>query len=148
MRIFNKFRNTKGFISGWQDVVRWRDMITKQAKERCRILAFREKHGDEAAKEDFKVSRRTLFRWQKKLKEAHGKLEGMNYPAAELRGIRKEDLIFPTDTPEQSSEEFFRLNKSSLSKDELRDREIQQNPFRCFHPEKSVASRIRHRRVQ
>ncbi len=36
MRIFNKFRDTKGFISTWERVIRFRYMITKQAKERRR----------------------------------------------------------------------------------------------------------------
>ena len=78
MRIFNKFRGTKGFISTWERVIRFKYMITEQAKERCRILAFWEKYGDEATTEAFKVSRRTLFRWQKKLDISIGKLEGLN----------------------------------------------------------------------
>jgi len=78
MRIFNKFRGTKGFISTWERVIRFRYMITEQAKTRCRILAFWEKHGTEATEEAFKVKRRTLFNWQKRLREAHGKLEGLN----------------------------------------------------------------------
>src|SRR3989339_1963958 len=78
MRQFNILRGTKGFISMWERVIRFRYMITEQAKERCRILAFWEKHGDEATQEAFKVSRRTLFRWQKKLKQSMGKLEGLN----------------------------------------------------------------------
>ena len=78
MRQFNILRGTKGFISMWERVLRFRYMITEQAKERCRILAFWEKHGDEATQEAFKVSRRTLFRWQKKLKQSMGKLEGLN----------------------------------------------------------------------
>jgi len=53
-------------------------MITEQAKERCRILAFWEKYRDKATIEAFKVGRRTLFRWQKKLTVTHGKLEGLN----------------------------------------------------------------------
>jgi len=53
-------------------------MITEQAKQRCRILAFWEKHGTEAVFEAFGVKRRTLFIWQKKLKEGHGKLESLN----------------------------------------------------------------------
>ncbi|OGI59905.1 hypothetical protein A2814_02430 [Candidatus Nomurabacteria bacterium RIFCSPHIGHO2_01_FULL_38_19] len=40
MRQFNKFKDTKGFITTWQRVLRFRYMITEQAKERCRILAF------------------------------------------------------------------------------------------------------------
>lgn len=78
MRQFNKFKGTKGFITMWQRVIRFRYMITEQAKERCRILAFWEKHGDTPTMEAFKVSRRTLFRWQKKLETSLGKLEGLN----------------------------------------------------------------------
>jgi hypothetical protein len=50
-------------------------MITEQAKERCRILAFWEKYGDQATKEAFKVSRPTLFRWQSAIRKEGGKLE-------------------------------------------------------------------------
>ena len=62
----------------WARVIRFRYMITEQAKGRCRILAFWEKHGDVATTEAFDVSRRTLFRWQKGLNLTHGKLEGLN----------------------------------------------------------------------
>ena len=93
MRIFNKLRGTKGFISTWERVIRFRYMITEQAKERCRILAFWEKHGDEAAQEAFKVSRRTLFRWQKKLKETQGKLEGLNKGSTAPKNRRKRIIL-------------------------------------------------------
>ena len=53
-------------------------MITEQAKERVRILAFWEKHGTEAVEEAFRVKRRTLFLWQKSLRNGHGKLESLN----------------------------------------------------------------------
>jgi len=62
----------------WARVVRFRYMITEKAKERTRILAFWEKHGAEATEEAFGVSCRTLYRWQKKLQESGGKLEGLN----------------------------------------------------------------------
>lgn len=78
MRIFNKFRGTKGFISTWERVLRFRDMISEQALTRCRILAFWEKHGIPATSEAFGVSRRALFRWQAALQKANGKLEGLN----------------------------------------------------------------------
>jgi transposase InsO family protein len=64
-------------------------MITEQAKERCRILAFWEKHGDEATTEAFTVSRPTLFRWQKALKEKQGKLEGLNKKSTAPKQKRK-----------------------------------------------------------
>ena len=78
MRQFNKFRGTRGFVSLWQETLRFRYMITEKAKARVRTLAFWEKHGDEAAKEAFGVSRRTLFRWQAALQGSGGKLEGLN----------------------------------------------------------------------
>jgi transposase InsO family protein len=62
----------------WERVLRFRYMITEQAKERCRILAFWERHGTEATKEAFRISRRTLFRWQGALKKKGGQLEGLN----------------------------------------------------------------------
>lgn len=78
MIIFNKFRGTKGFISTWERVLRFRYMISDTAKNRVRILAFWEKHGTGATEEAFGVKRRTLFLWQRKLKRCHGKLEALN----------------------------------------------------------------------
>jgi len=88
MRIFNKFRGTRGFISGWEREVRWRDMITEKAKRRVRILAFWEKHGEGATGEAFNISRRTLFRWQRALARTGGKLEGLNPTSTAPRGRR------------------------------------------------------------
>ena len=53
-------------------------MITEQAKQRCRILAFWERHGARATEEAFNIKERTFFLWQKKLKEGLGKLESLN----------------------------------------------------------------------
>ncbi len=89
MRIFNIFRGTKGFVSTWERVLRFRYMISEQAKERCRILAFWEKHGTEAVEEAFGVKRRTLFLWQQKLKQHHGKLEALNPGSKKPKHVRK-----------------------------------------------------------
>jgi transposase InsO family protein len=64
-------------------------MITKQAKQRTRILAFWEKHGLEATKEAFHVSRPTLFRWQKAIHEGGGKLEVLNKKSTTPKNKRK-----------------------------------------------------------
>src|ERR1700690_1410047 len=115
MRQFNKFKDTKGFITIWQRVLRFRYMITEQAKERCRILAFWEKYGDLATKEAFKVSRPTLYRWQKNLKEKNGQLEGLNKHSTAPKTKRKR--IIP------KAVEDFILNERKfdphLSKDKL-----------------------------
>jgi transposase InsO family protein len=115
MRIFNKFKGTKGFISNWERLIRFRYMITEKAKKRCRVLAFWERHGTEATGEAFRVSSRTLFRWQRALKKNLGKLEGLNpkTTAPKNRRIRK------------VSEEIFnniislRLKHPRLGKDKI-----------------------------
>lgn len=89
MAYFNKFRGTKGFISLWQDMLRFRYMITEKAKRRARILAFWERHGDEAAEEAFRVSVRTLYRWQKSLRKTGGRIEGLNALPTTPRTRRK-----------------------------------------------------------
>jgi transposase InsO family protein len=78
MRIFNKFRGTKGWISTWERVIRFRDMITEIAKHRARVLTFWQKHGHEAVEEAFGLKERTLYDWQRRLRVGKGKLEALN----------------------------------------------------------------------
>lgn len=115
MRQFNKFRGTKGFITMWERVIRFKYMITEEAKERCRILAFWEKHGDIATQEAFKVSRRTLFRWQKNLEKSMGKLEGLN------KGNRAPKRRRKREVPEKVKEFILKERQFDphLSKDKL-----------------------------
>lgn len=99
----------------WERVLRFRYMITEQAKERCRILAFWEKYGDLATKEAFKVSRATLFRWQKKLKEKEGQLEGLNKKSTTPKNKRKR--VIPNEVRDFILKE--REFDPHLSKDKL-----------------------------
>jgi transposase InsO family protein len=78
MRIRSNLRETKGFVVAWERLIRFRYMISETAKRRTRILAFWEKYGNDATKEAFKVSRPTLYRWQKALQSQGGKLEALN----------------------------------------------------------------------
>jgi transposase InsO family protein len=78
MRIFNKFRGTKGFISIAQYMLRFRDMITETAQQRIKILTFWKKHGLAATREAFGTSRRTLYLWAEKLKKGNGNLTCLN----------------------------------------------------------------------
>ncbi len=63
----------------------------QEAEKRLRILIFWEKHGDEAAKEAFGISRRTLYRWQEALRKEEGKLSGLDKKstAPKKRNIRR-----------------------------------------------------------
>ena len=78
MSQFNKFRGTRGVVALWHDSIRFRYMITDEAKRRVRVLAFWEQYGDAAVRDAFQVSRRTLFRWQRALRRMQGRLEGLN----------------------------------------------------------------------
>ena len=115
MRQFNKFKDTKGFITIWERVLRFRYMITEQAKRRCRILAFWEKYGDLATKEAFKVSRPTLFRWQSALLKGGGKLEALNKQSTAPKNKRKR--VIPKEVENFILEE--RKFDPHLSKDKL-----------------------------
>lgn len=70
MEFFNhihcKYTGIKGFITLYNDGLRYRYMITKKALEKARILAFWEKHGLEVTIDAFKAKRRTLFDWKRK----------------------------------------------------------------------------------
>lgn len=92
MRIFNKFKGTKGFVSMWERVIRFRYMITEEAKKRTKILAFWEQYGLDATREAFGVSRPTLFRWQKALKANLGKLEALNKKSTAPRNRRRRTI--------------------------------------------------------
>jgi hypothetical protein len=98
-------------------------MITEEAKERCRILAFWEKHGTLATTEAFKISRPTLFRWQKSLEETKGKLEGLNKKSTAPKKRRSryipegvEDYIIRerTEHPRLSKEKLATMMKDDL----------------------------------
>ena len=92
MRIHSKIAGTRGLVALYDEALRYRDMITTKAEQRLRILAFWERHGEEAAKEAFGVSRPTLFRWQKVLKDGYGKLESLNPGKTIPRTKRKREI--------------------------------------------------------
>ena len=79
MRQFNIFNGTKGWLSMYESVIRFRYMRNqKEVERRVKILGFWQEHGEKATKDAFGVSRRTLFRWQKVLGESGGKLPSLD----------------------------------------------------------------------
>jgi transposase InsO family protein len=89
MQNFNKFRDTKGFISGWADMVRWRDMTTQKAKERYEILVFWEKHGLKITQDAFKIKKRTLYTWRARWLKGNKQTEALNPKSRAPRTKRK-----------------------------------------------------------
>jgi len=116
MRIHSKLANTKGLVSTYNEALRFRDMITQEATERARILTFWNNHGQMATKEAFNVSRPTLFRWQKTLTEAGGKLEALVPRSTAPK--RKRHRVIPPEVQDLifQEREMEKIGKEKLSK--------------------------------
>ena len=78
MKIQSKYRGIKGFVTVYNRAVRFRYMITEQAKRRCKILIHWGKYGLESTINAFEVSERTLWEWKSRLDKGNGKLESLN----------------------------------------------------------------------
>jgi putative transposase len=112
MQIHSKLTGTKGLVAVYDEALRLRDMITQEAQERMKILAFWKKHGDVATKEAYGASRPTLFRWQKALDDGDGKMESLVPKSTAPHEKRKrmipksvEDLILKERTMEKVGKE-------------------------------------------
>lgn len=116
MQIHSKLTNTKGFVSAYDSALRFRDMITQEAEERVRILTFWQKHGDEAAKEAFNVSRPTLFRWQAELRIGGGKLDALNPKSTAPKNKRMR--VIPQEVKDLiiAERKMEKIGKEKLSK--------------------------------
>ena len=90
---FNKLKGAKGFVSLWQDGLRLRDMRNQlEVERRIKILSFWEQYGYEATKSAYSVSKRSLFRWQKALSGANGKLEALDPQSTAPKNKRKRNV--------------------------------------------------------
>ena len=78
MKIQSKYRGIKGFVTAYNHILKFKYMITEQAKYRMRILIHWEKHGLASTVDAFGILRRTLFNWKRLLKEGGGKIEALN----------------------------------------------------------------------
>src|SRR3989338_1807180 len=77
-RIHCRYTGIKGFMTFYNDALRYRYMITQKALERARILVFTEKHGIKTAVEAFKISPRTLYAWKRRFRDGGKKPEALN----------------------------------------------------------------------
>ena len=128
MQQHNKTAGIKGIVSLYREALRYRDMITPKAEERMRILAFWQNHGDAAAKEAFNVSRPTLYRWQKLLKESKGKLESL-VPGTTAPHTKRKRII-----PKEVEDLILKERKmEKLGKDKLAVL-IREDNIGSYHP--------------
>lgn len=102
MRIFNKFKNTRGFVSMYTHILKTRNM-SEEAIKKARALSHWHKHGIESAKDAFSVSIPTLYRWRADLKKNNGHLSALNNKSRAPKQTRKRV------PPKGLEEEIFRL---------------------------------------
>jgi transposase InsO family protein len=78
MKIQSNYRGVKGFVTIYNDAIRYQYMITEESTRRLKILIHMEKHGIDSALDAFSISRGTLFNWKKSLNNNNGKTESLN----------------------------------------------------------------------
>ena len=88
-RIHCRYTGIRGFMTVYNDAIRYRYMITEQAKRRAHILVFWEKHGLAATMDAFPTKRSTLYYWKKQWEEGGKKIEALNGKSRAPRTRRK-----------------------------------------------------------
>ena len=84
MRIGFKYHNCPGFGRLYNYAIKQSYMITKEAKQRIKILEFWKKYGLEATQSAFGAKQSTLYSWHKILRDNNGKIESLN-PKSQAR---------------------------------------------------------------
>lgn len=95
MRQFNILKGTKGWLTMYERVVRFRHMRNeKEIRRRAQILDFWKEHGEAATRDAFCVSRRTLYRWQGALARSGGKIDALD-PRSTAPRRRRARVVSP-----------------------------------------------------
>lgn len=90
MRIFNKFKGTRGWLWLYERELRLARMTNRtEAEQRLRTLIFWERYGSKATVEAFSVSARTLYRWRGALQSGGGKIESLDKNSTAPRRRRR-----------------------------------------------------------
>ncbi len=90
MAYFNRFRNTKGWLYMWERTIRFRHMRKEpEVKRRAKALDLWRDHGIEAAIQAFEVSRPTLYRWRKELRDHDGHLDALDPKSTAPKHVRQ-----------------------------------------------------------
>jgi len=92
MQIGFKFYNCKGFGRLYEYSFKYTHMITKEAKQRLKILRFWRKYGLQATTDAYGAKRSTLYEWWKTYQESGRKIESLN-PKSQAPVNRRKRII-------------------------------------------------------
>jgi len=94
MKTIYTFGGLKGFNRWYNYAYKHTHMITKEAKQRLKILQFWQDHGLKATKDAFGAKRSTLYGWQKIYIDSDRKIESLN-PGTQARKTNHRREIHP-----------------------------------------------------
>lgn len=128
-RIHCRYTGINGFMTVYNDAIRYRYMITQKALKRFEILVFWEKYGLKPTIDAFKVKRATLFLWKKKFNEGGKIPESLNekkrIPKNRRKRIWRPDIIAEIkrqrwDHPNLGKEKLYPILKTFCDSRSLR----------------------------
>jgi len=94
MQIISKYYNCRGFGILYNDAIKQKYMITKEAKQRFKILEFWKKYGLQATIDAYGAKQSTLYYWQGLFKKGGGKIESLN-PKSQARINKNKREVHP-----------------------------------------------------
>jgi len=123
-----KYTGIKGFLTLYNDALRYSYMITKKALHKMKVLVFWEKYGLEPTIAAFGIKRRTLFNWKKAFEQGGKIPEALNekkrIPVSKRKRawnllIKDKIKTLRTDHPNLGKEKLFPELKEYCKEQEL-----------------------------
>ncbi len=126
MQQFNILRGTKGFVSGYNHIIKTNTM-TPESIRKAKILSHFNKYGLESTLHAFKTSRRSIYRWKRELKLHHNHLNTLNNKSTKPNKTReriineelKDQIIkLRNEHPNIGKTQIYHLIKSKIKTSE------------------------------
>ena len=96
MEFFNhihcKYTGIRGFVTLYNDYLKYQCMITDKAKKKAEIVYFFRKYGLEPTISAFKYSKSSIYLWDKTLRENNGNIEALNERSKAPHNPRKSKI--------------------------------------------------------
>ena len=93
MRLFCIYKGIKGFVSLYNLIMKYENgLIDDSVKRKLKILSFFERYGLKPTIDAFGVSKSTIYRWRKILRESNGGIEALKDKSRAPKRRRKRNI--------------------------------------------------------
>jgi len=93
MRLFCIYKGIKGFVSVYNLIMKYENgLIDDSVKRKLKILSFFEKYGLKPTIDAFGVSKSTIYRWRKILRDNNGRIEALKDKSRAPKRRRKRNI--------------------------------------------------------